>query len=143
MRLPGGEVEVAGHVLADNEYFLSLVPRDKDCSRALPGNDLVVSLSLEMSEELELEGQARDLVRQVQEARKKVGLDVSDHIELSLDFTHVPELRQAVTAHREMVAGETLARQIHFVHEPPPGAEVVTLADGRSYYIGVDKVVED
>jgi isoleucyl-tRNA synthetase len=106
----------------------------------LPGNDLVVSLSLEISEELELEGLARDLVRQVQEARKKVGLDVSDHIKLSLDFTHAPELRQAVGAHQEMVAGETLAGEIHFVHQPPPGAEEVALADGSAYYIGVERL---
>jgi isoleucyl-tRNA synthetase len=140
MRLPGGEVEVAGHVLGEGEYFLSLVPRDKDSSRALPGNDLVVSLSLEISEELELEGLARDLVRQVQEARKKAGLDVSDHIKLSLDFTHAPELRRAVGAHQEMVAGETLAGEIHFVHQPPPGAEEVALADGSAYYIGVERL---
>jgi isoleucyl-tRNA synthetase len=109
----------------------------------LPGNDLVVSLSLEMSAELELEGLARDLVRQVQEARKKAGLDVSDHIKLSLDFTQVPELRQAVAAHREMVAGETLAADLHFVHQPPPGAEQVSLPDGRSYYIGAEKLDDD
>ena len=140
MRLPGGEVEVAGHVLGEDEYFLSLVPRDKDSSRALPANDLVVSLSLEISAELELEGLARDLVRQVQEARKEAGLDVSDHIRLSLDFTHAPELRQAVGAHREMVAGETLAGEIHFVHQPPPGAKEVALADGSAYSIGVEKL---
>ncbi len=143
MRLPTGQVEVAGHVLAEDEYFLSLVPRDKDSCRALPGKDLVVCLSLEVSEELELEGLARDLVRQVQEARKKAGLDVSDHIRLSLDFSAVPELRRAVAAHREMVAGETLAREIDFVHQPPPGAEEVTLADGKSYYVGVEKLRED
>jgi isoleucyl-tRNA synthetase len=142
MRLPGGEVEVAGHVLAEGEYFLSLVPRDRASSRALPGNDLVVSLSLEVSEELELEGLARDLVRQVQEARKEAGLDVSDHIELSLDLTHAPELRRAVAAHREMVAGETLAAEVHFVHQPPPGAKRAPLADGSAYYIGVRKVAD-
>ena len=140
MRLPGGEVEVAGHVLAEDEYFLSLVPRDRDSSRALPGNDLVVSLALEMSEELELEGLARDLVRQVQEARKKAGFDVSDHIKLSLDLTHAPELRRAVGAHREMVAGETLASDIHLVHQPPAGAEEVPLADGTVYFIKVEKL---
>jgi isoleucyl-tRNA synthetase len=140
MRLADGSVEVAGHVLAEDEYFLSLVPKDKDSSRALPANDLVVSLALDLSAELELEGLARDLVRQVQEARKKAGLDVSDHIRLSLDLSHVPELRQAVAAHREMIAGETLAGDIVFVPEPPPGAEAVTVADGTTYYIGVDKL---
>ena len=84
MRLPEGEVEVAGHVLGDEEYSLSLVPRDKDSSRALPGNDLVVSLSLEITEELELEGLARDLVRQVQEAVSYTHLDVYKRQELDL-----------------------------------------------------------
>jgi isoleucyl-tRNA synthetase len=140
MRLADGTVEVAGHVLAEDEYFLSLVPKDKDSSRALPGHDLVVALALELSAELELEGMARDLVRQVQEARKKAGLDVSDHIRLSLDLTQVPELRQAVAAHREMIAGETLARDIVFVPAPPPGGETVALADGRCFYIGADKL---
>jgi isoleucyl-tRNA synthetase len=140
MRLADGGVEVAGHALAEDEYFLSLVPKDKDCSRALPGRDLVVTLALELSAELELEGLARDLVRQVQEARKKAGLDVSDHIRLSLELSEVPELRHAVAAHREMIAGETLADDMVFVPVPPPGGEAVTLADGRIYWIGVEKL---
>ena len=106
-RTPEGDVEVAGHVLADDEYFLSLVPKNTDASRALQGDQLVVSLSLEVTPELEREGIARDVVRQVQEHRKALKLDVSDHIRLSLYFSHNNGLKDAVEEHLRMVAGET------------------------------------
>jgi isoleucyl-tRNA synthetase len=109
-----GGIEVVGRVLADDEFFLSLVPKDKDASRALPGNDLVVTLDLDVTPQLEREGLARDVVRTVQEARKNAGLDVSDHIRLVLDFASAPEMRAAVEEHRAMVAGETLADEITF-----------------------------
>ncbi len=39
-RTSEGDVEVAGHVLGKDDYFLSLVPKDQEASRALPANDL-------------------------------------------------------------------------------------------------------
>ncbi len=121
-RARDGSVEVAGRALADDEYSLALVPRDKDASRALPGNDMVVTLDLEVTPELEREGLARDVVRAVQEARKSAGLDVSDHIRLTVDFASSPALRAAARAHQEMIAGETLADEVVF--GPVPGGTV-------------------
>jgi isoleucyl-tRNA synthetase len=138
-RTESGAVEVEGETLAEGEYFLSLVPKDKDASRALPGKDLVVTLDLAVTDELEREGAARDLVRQVQEARKKAGLDVSDHIVLSLYLVQVPELRQAVDDHFAMVAGETLAKEIVFLDQPPLDGEMVAYEDGRVYHVMVEK----
>ena len=130
-------IEVAGRVLAGDEYFMSLVPKDADAGRALPGNELVVSLSLEVTPELAREGQARDLVRQVQEARKKAGFDVSDHIRLVLDFSHDPALRQAVEEHLQMVAGETLADEVVFTDGPIPDGTSATVSDGRVFHMGL------
>src|SRR5579875_2929551 len=52
-RLPGGAVEVAGHALGPEEFFVSLVPKDPRSARALPGNDMVLMLDLELTPELE------------------------------------------------------------------------------------------
>lgn len=64
-------------------------------------------LDTHLTPELEAEGVARDVVRAVQQARKDAGLEVSDRIALtvSADATIVA----AITAHRELIVGETLA----------------------------------
>ena len=68
---------------------------------------LTVALELELTDELRREGLARELVRLVQDARKAAGLDVADRIALGVDATG--ELAQALAAHRDYVAGETLS----------------------------------
>ena len=141
-RTPEGDVEVAGHVLAGDEYFLSLVPKDTDASRALPGDQLVVSLSLEVTPELEREGIARDVVRQVQEHRKALKLDVSDHIRLSLYFSHNNGLKDAVEEHLRMVAGETLADEVIFRDGPISDGIRATVADGRAFHMGIVRMPE-
>lgn len=66
-----------------------------------------VVLDTEVTEELEAEGYARDVIRAVQDARKNAGLDVADRIDLTLG---VPADCVAwVQNHRELIATETLS----------------------------------
>ncbi len=66
-----------------------------------------VAIDGRVTEALAREGMARDVVRQVQELRKQSGLEIEDRIELYLG-TPSENLRQAIDAHRDYVAGETL-----------------------------------
>ena len=59
----------------------------------------------------EVEGRARDLVRLVQQARRDADLDVSDRIELRVTATD-PWL-EAIAAHGDLIAGETLATSLN------------------------------
>src|SRR5262249_55080625 len=61
-----------------------------------------VLLDARLTEELRREGMARDVVRQVQELRKKSGLQVEDHIALYLG-TESERLRSAIAAHQEYI----------------------------------------
>jgi isoleucyl-tRNA synthetase len=69
-----------------------------------------VALDLELTPELILAGQAREVIRFVQEARKRAGLDVSDRISLVVEAA--PELAEAVAAHRDLIAAEVLAVEL-------------------------------
>jgi isoleucyl-tRNA synthetase len=75
-----------------------------------------VALDLELDEELIAEGIAREVVRAVQELRKASGLAVSDRIELWLSGDH-GTLSRALQGHREAIAAEVLATEIHLDQE--------------------------
>jgi isoleucyl-tRNA synthetase len=78
---------------------------------------LTVALDLDLSKELRREGLARELIRVVQDARKAAGLDVSDRIALGVATSH--EVAAALGAHRDLIAGETLA--VELVDRPLEG----------------------
>jgi isoleucyl-tRNA synthetase len=69
-----------------------------------------VLLDTRVTEELKREGMARDVVRQVQDLRRRAGLEMEDRIILYLG-TDSPSLQQAIDAHRKYIADETLTVQ--------------------------------
>jgi isoleucyl-tRNA synthetase len=69
-----------------------------------------VALDLTIDEDLREEGRAREIVHAIQNARKTAGLQVEDRIELALDGD--PALIEAAQAHRDHLAGETLAVEL-------------------------------
>ncbi|QAY62238.1 isoleucine--tRNA ligase [Xylanimonas allomyrinae] len=97
--------------LLESEYDLTTVVGSGAegsalAAAVLPGGGFAV-LDLALTPELEAEGYARDVVRDVQDARKAAGLEVADRITLTL--TVPAERVAAVEAHRELVMSETLA----------------------------------
>jgi isoleucyl-tRNA synthetase len=107
-----GVVTCGGVDLRDGEYTLDTVVSGESGHAAvavLPGGGFVV-LDTDVDEELAAEGWARDLVRQVQDARKAAGLHVSDRIRLTLT---VPADRwEATRAFLPSLVQETLADHV-------------------------------
>ena len=102
-----GTITAAGIVLEEGEYSLRLVPADADRSAALPGNAGVVVLDTTITPELEAEGMARDLVREIQDYRKQMDLHVSDRIALTIGASG--ERLRAYETWKAFIATETLA----------------------------------
>ena len=110
-----GVVTVGGFDLIDGEYELDLVAdvsETEDQIGILPGGGFVI-LDGHLTPELEAEGVARDLIRQVQQARKDAGLDVSDRIKLTV--TGEAALLAATETHQALVKSETLALELELV----------------------------
>jgi isoleucyl-tRNA synthetase len=76
-----------------------------------------VALELAIDDDLRREGRAREIVHAVQSARKNAGLAVEDRIELALAGN--PTLLDAVAAHRDYLARETLAMELHLGDNQP------------------------
>ncbi|MHB8657011.1 MAG: isoleucine--tRNA ligase [Solirubrobacteraceae bacterium] len=71
-----------------------------------------VALELEIGEDLQVEGWAREIVHAVQAARRDAGLEITDRILLALDGD--ARLLGAARAHQSYLAGETLAREVSY-----------------------------
>jgi isoleucyl-tRNA synthetase len=106
----GDAVVVAGQRLEPGEFEWLLDAKEGVACQALPSGDMIVVLDFALDEALVQEGQARDVVRAIQQARREAGLHVSDRIRIAVDL---PDgYRQAVDAFRPYVAENTLADEI-------------------------------
>ncbi|OLV19083.1 Isoleucyl-tRNA synthetase [Deinococcus marmoris] len=72
----------------------------------------LVAFDTTLTRELELEGLARDLVRGIQDGRKKAGFEVQDRITLHLELEG--EARAAAEAWQDYLMSETLAETLVF-----------------------------
>ena len=104
------EVEVDGATVTvePDEVVVTETPREGWAVHHDAGES--IALDLTVTPELRSLGLARDVVRQVQEARKTSGLEVSDRI--SVVWSANGELRDAIIEHSESVAGEVLATEM-------------------------------
>jgi isoleucyl-tRNA synthetase len=102
-----GVVHVAGEQLAVGEYELRSHAREG--FEAQTDGTLVVAIDTRVTDELALEGTARDIVRFLQNVRKELGFDVSDRIVVTYSAN---ERGSAVLeAHGASIAREVLAER--------------------------------
>ncbi|MFW9788824.1 MAG: class I tRNA ligase family protein [Candidatus Thorarchaeota archaeon] len=76
----------------------------------------LAALTTELTEELELEGLAREFVRRVQNLRKSADLNVNDRIEVQ--YSSSKRMAEAVEFHKEYISEETLSESIELEKKP-------------------------
>jgi isoleucyl-tRNA synthetase len=123
-----GAVVVAGERLGPDDVE---VRAERHESFALAEDEgWAVALDLEIDDELRREGQARELVRLLNDLRKTERLAISDRALVRLDVD--PALRPALDAYRDWIAGEVLATRI----DDAPGDHALEV-DGHPVRAGV------
>ncbi|HAF67937.1 MAG TPA: isoleucine--tRNA ligase, partial [Acidimicrobiaceae bacterium] len=123
--LPDDQIAIAGHTLSPEEYELALEPSDTVTTASLRSNESVVVLDMELTPALEAEGAARDLIRTIQQARKDADLEVTDRIEVQINWS--PTDLEGVKAHEEVIMAAVLAKRISWLPgEPQPVVKLIT-----------------
>ena len=118
--------------LTPDEVILTETPRQGWAVASDAG--CTVALDLQVTPELRRAGIARDVIRQVQEARKASGLAVTDRIELRYRAAH-PDTAAALREHAGLVADEVLATD-YAEGDPWPGATpFVDTANGLEFWL--------
>ena len=101
VRQPLSKLEYSGEKLDD--FYEQIIKEEVNVKEVKNGKELKLDKTL--TKELREEGYARDLIRAIQSARKHAGLNMDDHIRLSLS-ADIP------AAHLDLVKTEVLADEI-------------------------------
>ena len=111
-RIAGSVVmlEIDGEEKAYDQRILLITYNAKEGQHVASKNGTVVSLDLTLTDELKKEGLARDIIRNIQDARKQMGLEIMDRIKVEFAGFDDEEWTEAICK-------ETLA-DIAVVGEP-------------------------
>ncbi len=96
-------VRVDGEEKAYDKSIVLITYLAKEGYHVASDHGIIVSLDLEITDELKQEGFARDIIRNIQDARKKIGCDIMDKIQIEF-MGNVPQ------DWIEYICSETLSR---------------------------------
>jgi isoleucyl-tRNA synthetase len=124
------ELDKAGELTISNSgKSITLTVEDVEISsQDIPGwlvansNGITVALDITISEELRMEGIARELVNRIQNIRKDSGFEVTDKIKVQI--LKNDSIEQAVLANESYIKSETLTNELIFVSEIKNGTEI-------------------
>lgn len=116
----------SGGIIELTEEDVVIQRKEKEHVKVLNDGELTIGFDSEITRELFLEGISRDLVRLIQNERKDSGLDVSDHITLTLYGDDI--LKDCLDMFKDFISHETLSNSIFFKEND--GKEL-TLGDGK------------
>ena len=94
-----------GYILEPGEYTMEYLPLEGTLD-VEGGYGMVVALDTTITEELKLEGYARDIIRLIQDMRKEADYQVTDRISLSISGEGSEMILENFG---EMIASETLS----------------------------------
>jgi isoleucyl-tRNA synthetase len=110
-----------------------------DAWAAVADRETVVAVDTRITEDLKLEGLAREAVRHIQQLRKDADLQLEDRIELYLSTTSV-ELQKAIDHFRNYIMAETLTINWSATPLGDGAAKADVKVDGQPLHIELRKV---
>jgi isoleucyl-tRNA synthetase len=105
--------EIEGETVQLDLGDVELISQDIPGWSVASDGDLTVALDLTLTPELTQEGLARELVNKVQNLRKDMELEVTDHINIEVEAR--PELTEALITNKDYICAEILAEQFEVV----------------------------
>ncbi|MDQ7794975.1 MAG: isoleucine--tRNA ligase [bacterium] len=102
------------------------------------GNGRAVALRLDISDELMLEGLAREMVNRIQRLRKEAGFAVEDHIDTYCRAGG--DLARAIRAHGAYLSRETLSRRLDVGDIPAVDHRQQLEIEGHPVEVGLKRV---
>jgi isoleucyl-tRNA synthetase len=115
------EVMVDGRMVSVSPDELRITTKPREEWAVVEEDDILVGVKKTISAELALEGLARDIVRRIQDQRKKANFNIEDRI--LVYYEGGPKNLEAFSTFDEYIAMETLA--VEMKNEPAPKAAYI------------------
>src|SRR2546427_74000 len=132
VRQPLASIALPGDPLPED---IASIVRDELNLKSITFGASEVKLDTEITEELRLEGLAREVVRLIQDRRKKAGLNVEDRIHTCFEADGL--LARAIEKHAEYIKNETLSVTIEHGKGDCHGEQL--LLEGEQIWIGLTR----
>ena len=136
----GLQTEIGGIQLEADELLIE--SQDRPGFVSVSDGPVMVATDVTITAELAREGQARELVRHVQELRRTAGLEISDRIVMhvaTFGWSGREMVEPVLAEHRDYISQETLADDISEA-EPPEGTTTSRISlEGVEIELGVLK----
>jgi len=129
------EVEVDDHVISLLPKEIEVRTQPKEGYVMEEEQGIIVGVFTIVTDELNKEGLAREIVRRIQNQRKDAGFDIADQIEVYYEAG--PKLSDVFITHRDYIATETLSKSIHKAEPPEEAYTANYKIDDASLRIGL------
>lgn len=140
----GGIIDISWYLLEPGEYTMEYLPLEW-AGDVEGGYGIVVAMDTAITEELKLEGYARDIIRQIQDMRKEADYQVTDRISLHIAPREGSEVGVAhdfagniVNTFGKMIMDETLATMAPLMSTPDLEKEL-ELDEGVKLIIQIER----
>ena len=133
VRQPLASIALPGDPLPED---IAAIVRDELNVKSLSFGAPEVVLDTVITEDLKLEGLAREIVRLIQDRRKKIGLNVEDRIDTRYDADGL--IDRAVERHGDYIKNETLSTTLAKGRDEGFDGEQ-TMLEGEQLWIGLKK----
>ncbi|MFT6332127.1 MAG: isoleucyl-tRNA synthetase [Lentimonas sp.] len=130
-KISENEIKIAGETLINDEFEIKLITKNPKNTAALPSNDCLIELDLEITKELKEEGSARDIIRAIQQNRKDANFNVSDRIKIAISSQN-NEILEAVKNFNSYICEQTLADEI-----------LISQNQSQNYQFNFENKIED
>tara|TARA_B100000700_G_scaffold78344_1_gene87959 strand:- start:1596 stop:4739 length:3144 start_codon:yes stop_codon:yes gene_type:complete len=120
--------------LGKDEYILEKESNPGTEAREINDGNIVVSLNIDIDEELKIEGIARDILRAIQNKRKDENFDISDKINIKIYGEQVIE--ETIEKYGNYITSNSLAEKIEFLKT---NEEPIKISDDLSINLMIKK----
>ena len=128
-------LSILDKTLSEDEYILEKESLPGTETRDIENGNIIVSLNIDIDNDLEIEGIARDILRAIQNKRKELDLDISDKINVNIFGNS--KINETLESYNEYISSNSLAEKLIF--DKNTKSEKIKISETNEIFLSINK----